>query len=55
MVTQIRTKYSAEDEIKLLRLAPSDETTEWNNYVEECRAWGKEQKAAILAQFNEVK
>lgn len=55
VVTQIRTKYSAEDEIKLLRLAPSDETTEWNKYVEECRDWGKEQKAAILAQFNEVK
>lgn len=53
-VTQIRTKYSAEDEIKLLRLAPSDETTEWNNYVEECRAWGKEQKKLVLAQFNEV-
>lgn len=54
VVNMIREKYSAEDEIKLLRIAPSEQTTEWNNYVEECRAWGKQQKDQILAQFEGV-
>lgn len=54
VVSMIREKYSAEDEIKLLRIAPSEQTTEWNNYVEECRAWGKQQKDQILAQFEGV-
>ncbi len=47
IVEMIRLRYSMEDEIKLLRLAPSDETTAWNDYAEECRAWGREQKAAL--------
>ena len=34
---KIRERYSIEDEIKMLRLAPSPETAAWNDYVEECR------------------
>lgn len=44
---QIRARYSTDDEIKLLRIAPSDETSAWNAYVEECRAWGRAQRAAL--------
>lgn len=47
VVHKIRERYSMDDEIKLLRIAPSEETDAWNAYVEECRAWGREQKAAI--------
>lgn len=47
VVDRIRERYSAEDEIKCLRLAPSAETTAWNDWCEECRAWGAEQKAAL--------
>lgn len=43
----IRARYSVDDEIKCLRLAPSDETTAWNAYVEECRAWGRGKKAEL--------
>ncbi len=44
---RIRERYSAEDEIKLLRIAPSPETVAWNDYVEECLAWGRGKKAEI--------
>lgn len=47
VVEKIREKYSVNDEIKMLRLAPSAETAAWNEYVEECRAWGKAQKEMI--------
>ena len=47
VVDKIRARYSADDEIKLLRLAPSPETTAWNAYVEECRQWGREQRARL--------
>lgn len=47
VVGQIRTRYSMDDEIKLLRIAPSPETSAWNAYVEDCRAWGRAQKAAL--------
>lgn len=40
----IAERYAIEDEIKLLRLAPSDETLAYNAYVEECRAWGRAEK-----------
>ena len=43
----IREQYSIEDEIKLLRTAPSPEFELWNAYVEDCRAWGREQKALL--------
>lgn len=47
VVDMIRQRYSVDDEIKMLRIAPSDETTSYNAYVEECRAWGRDQKAAL--------
>ena len=47
VVVRIREKYSVDDEIKMLRLAPSQETTEWNDYVEDCRQWGRAEKAKL--------
>lgn len=47
VIEQIRSRYSVDDEIKLLRLAPSQETSAWNAYVEDCRAWGRAQKSAL--------
>jgi len=47
VVVRIREKYNIADEIKMLRLAPSQETTEWNDYVEDCRQWGREEKAKL--------
>ena len=47
VVEKIRARYSADDEIKCLRLAPSAETQAWNDWTEACRAWGHEQKAAL--------
>jgi hypothetical protein len=47
VVEMIRARYSVDDEIKLLRIAPSDETAAWNAYVEECRQWGREQRALL--------
>lgn len=53
IVAKIREKYSQEDEDKLKRLAINAmsiakdlpvEYDEYNNYVEECRNWGDEQK-----------
>jgi hypothetical protein len=45
IVELIRLRYNIEDEIKMLRLAPSDESTAYNDYAEECRAWGRGEKA----------
>ena len=47
VVEKIRLKYSAEDEIKALRLTPSATTDTWKAYVEECVLWGMEQKADL--------
>jgi len=44
---QIEARYSMQDELKLLRLAPSPETTAYNDYAESCRADGRAEKAAI--------
>jgi len=58
---RIRRNYSPEDEIKLLRTAPvkkyedgklidieyAAETVVYNEYVEDCRAWGRAEKAKI--------
>lgn len=44
---KIRERYDVDDEIMMLRIAPSPETALWNDYVEECRAWGREQKTAL--------
>ena len=47
VVEKIRARYAIEDEIKLLRTGPSDSFNQWNAYVEECRAWGRAEKAAL--------
>lgn len=44
---KIAEKYSLADEIKLLRTAPSAEFDQYSAHAEACRAWGREQKAAL--------
>lgn len=44
---KIAERYSTGDEIKLLRTAPSTEFEAYNAYAEDCRAWGREQKASV--------
>lgn len=44
---KIAAQYSLADEIKLLRTAPSAELEAYNAHAEACRAWGREQKAAL--------
>lgn len=44
---RISVKYRIEDEIKLIRTAPSPEFEAYNAYVEDCREWGRLQKAAL--------
>jgi transcriptional regulator NrdR family protein len=44
---KIAARYNTADEIKLIRTAPSTEFDAYNAYVEECRQWGREQKAKI--------
>lgn len=43
----IAEQYSITDEIKLLRTAPSHEFDVYNEHVETCRQWGREQKALL--------
>lgn len=43
----IAQRYTMADEIKLLRTAPSAEMTAYNTYVEECRNWGRAEKAKL--------
>ena len=43
----IREQYSLEDEIQLLRTAPSPEFELWNAHVEACLDWGREQKIKL--------
>ena len=40
-------RYSMADEIKLLRTAPSADMDAYNAYAEECRAWGRAEKAKL--------
>jgi hypothetical protein len=47
VVMKIREKYSVNDEIKLIRLGASDDFTDYNDYVETCRAWGTAAKARL--------
>lgn len=47
VVAKIRAKYTIDEEIKLLRTQPSSEFDAWNDYVEDCRAWGKAEKVKI--------
>lgn len=44
---KIAAQYSIPDEIKLLRTAPSAEFEVYNAYVEDCRAWGRAEKAKL--------
>jgi hypothetical protein len=44
---QIAQRYSMADEIKLLRTAPSEEFDRYNAWAEECRAWGRAEKAKL--------
>lgn len=66
VVTKIRERYSVDEEEKLKRLAinslvnneaPPSEYNDFNNYVEECRAWGDQKKAeaqSALAELEQV-
>lgn len=44
---RIARRYSTSDEIKLLRLGASPELDAYNAYVEDCRAWGRAEKAKL--------
>lgn len=43
----IADRYSMADEIKLIRTSPSAEAVAYNAYAEECRAWGRAEKAKL--------
>ena len=47
VVVRIREVYSLNDEIKMIRLSPSEESTAYNEYVEACREWGRVAKANL--------
>ena len=47
IVARIRERYSLNDEIKMIRLSPSEESTAYNEYVEACREWGRVAKANL--------
>jgi hypothetical protein len=44
---KIESVYSVSDEIKLLRTAPSAEFEAYNEFAENCRAWGRAEKAKL--------
>ena len=43
----ISARYSMADEIKLIRTSPSEEAIAYNAYAEECRNWGRIEKAKL--------
>jgi hypothetical protein len=47
VVSKIREVYSLNDEIKMIRLSPSEESAAYNEYVESCRDWGRVAKANL--------
>ena len=47
VVDMIRTRYGINDEIKMLRVGPSEETAKYNDYAEACREWGRNEKAKL--------
>ena len=47
VVAKIREIYSLNDEIKMIRLSPSAESTAYDEYVEACREWGRVAKANL--------
>ena len=50
VVGMIRERYSIDDELGILRTAPSEEAVQYNAWVEECRAWGRGEKAKMEMQ-----
>lgn len=44
---KIAEKYLIEDEIKFMRLGLADKTSDYYQYVEKCRGWGKAEKAKL--------
>jgi len=47
VVDKIREKYSINDEIKMSRTRPSEEVSEYDEYVIECVVWGQTEKAKL--------
>jgi hypothetical protein len=47
VVDRIRERYSVNDEIKMLRTGPTEESEAYNDYVEACRTWGRQEKAKL--------
>jgi hypothetical protein len=47
VVEMIRSRYSVDDELGILRTAPSEEAPQYNAWVEECRAWGRGEKMRL--------
>lgn len=43
----IAQRYTLADEIKLLRTAPNADMDAYNAYAEDCRAWGRAEKAKL--------
>ncbi len=43
----IAERYTHADELKLLRTAPSPEMVAYNAYAEDCRLWGRGEKAKL--------
>lgn len=48
VAVKIGERYSTGDELKLLRNARSADYEAYHAYAEECRAWGRDQKAALV-------
>ena len=55
VVDMIRARYSVNDEIKMLRTGPTKESEAYNDYVEECRAWGRAEKERLGLMTQGVK
>ena len=47
VVDMIRQRYSVDDEIKMLRLSPSDDSARYNDYADQCREWGRQEKGKL--------
>lgn len=47
VVEMIRQRYDINDEIKMLRIGPSEETAKYNDYAEACREWGRNEKIKL--------
>ena len=47
VAAMIHERYSIDDEIKLIRTAPSDDFDVYNAFAEDCRNWGRSKKAEV--------